>query len=109
MPVKEALGLIRSTLGARAAEINMMNNKFIEMIVSDHPEEFRVMVPESRLDDLIERTPELHKLSRRTLFHKKFYENIDDSFPFQNLTLEQIGIPRFDVIRDIRLMTSNEL
>lgn len=100
MPVKEALGLIRSTLGARAAEINMMNNKFIEMIVSDHPEkEFRVMVPESRLDDLIERTPELHKLSRRTLFHKKFYENIDDSFPFQNLTLEQIGIPRFDVIK----------
>lgn len=78
MSVKEALGVIRSTLGARAAEINMMNNKFIEMIVSDHPEkEFRVMVPESRLDDLIERTPELHKLSRRTLFHKKFYENIE--------------------------------
>lgn len=60
-----------------------MNNKFIEAIVSDNPEkEFRVMVPESKLDDVISSDPEMRKLSYRTLFHKVFHENIDASFPF---------------------------
>ena len=40
----------------------------------------------------------MRKLSYRTLFHKHFYENIDKSFPYKNLTLQQIGIPLYDVI-----------
>ena len=41
----------------------------------------------------------MRQLSYRTLFHKNFYENIDKSFPYQELTLQQIGIPPFDVLQ----------
>ena len=91
---------LRDLLGVTALEINMRNNKFVDKIISDRPEkEFQVMIPESKLDQYISNDPELKKLSFRTLFHKSFYENIDDDFPYQDLTLEQIGIPPFDVIQ----------
>ena len=57
------------------------------------------MVPESKLDDTINADPEMRRLSYRTLFHKNFFENIDVSFPYQHLTLKQIGIPYYDVIK----------
>jgi len=98
--VQEALSELKKICGARLAEINLMNNKFIETIISDNPEkEFRVMIPESRLDSLMAENAELRKLSYKTIFHKKFYENIDDEFPYKHLTLAQIGIPYFDIIK----------
>ena len=57
------------------------------------------MIPESKLDAFIKDNKELRQLSYRTLFHKHFYENIDDTFPYQELTLLQIGIPFYDVIQ----------
>lgn len=100
MTVRDALEEIRRTVGVNAVEINLMNNKFIEAIISDAPElEFKVMVPESQLDDTISSDTEMRKLSYRTIFHKKFYENIDYDFPFQDLTLRQIGIPYFDILK----------
>jgi len=67
--------------------------------VSDRPEkEFDVMIPESKLDAYIKENKELRQLSYRTLIHKHFFENIDERFPYQELTLQQIGIPPFDVI-----------
>lgn len=100
MTVRDALEEIRRTLGVNAVEINLMNNKFIEAIISDAPElEFKVMVPESQLDDTISSDTEMRKLSYRTIFHKKFYENIDFDFPFQDLTLRQISIPYFDILK----------
>lgn len=100
MTVKEALDELKRICGVKAVEINMMNNKFIEAIVCDSPErEFKVMIPESKLDETIQSDSELRKLSYRTLFHKKFHENIDSYFPFRDLTLRQIGIPYFDVLK----------
>lgn len=100
MTVANAFAVLKEKLGVRALEINLMNNKFIEAIISDKPEkEFNVMIPESKLDELISETHELRKLSYKTLFHKKFYENIDSAFPFLNLTLNQIGIPYYDIIK----------
>ena len=100
MTVGAALDELKRVCGARAVEINMMNNKFVEAIVSDTPErEFRVMVPESKLDAVMTADPEIRRLAYKTLFHKKFYENIDAEFPFPDLTLAQIGIPHYDVLR----------
>lgn len=100
MTVKDALADLKSLLNVKALEINMRNNKFIDKIVSDKPEkEFEVMIPESKLDDYISKNPEIRKLSYRTLFHKSFFENIDKDFPYMLLTLQQIGIPPFDVIQ----------
>ena len=98
--VKEALSGLKALLGAKSAEINMRNNKFVDYIVSDQPEKkFEVMLPESRLDEHIGNDAELKRLSYRTLFHKSFHENIDDAFPYQGLSLQQIGIPPFDVMQ----------
>lgn len=100
MTVKEVMERLKSLLNVKALEINMRNNKFIDKIVSDKPEiEYEVMIPESKLDDYINNNQELKKLSYRTLFHKSFYENVDADFPYQELTLQQIGIPPFDVIQ----------
>lgn len=100
MAVQDALKYLKSLLGVKAVEINMRNNKFIDKIVSDKPEkEYEIMIPESKLDEYINNNSELRKLSYRTLFHKSFFENIDEDFPYKNLTLQQIGIPQFDVIQ----------
>jgi len=99
MVLEDVMAYLKSFLNAQALEINMRNNKFIDKIVSDKPEkEYEVMIPESKLDDYINSDTELRKLSYRTLFHKSFYEVIDDDFPYKHLTLQQIGIPKFDVL-----------
>lgn len=100
LTVKQILERLKSLLDVNALEINMRNNKFVDKIISDKPEkEFKVMIPESQLDKCISEDKELTKLSYRTLFHKSFFENIDQDFPYQDLSLQQIGIPLFDVIQ----------
>lgn len=100
LTVRQVLNRLRTVLSANALEINMRNNKFVDKIISDKPEkEFQAMIPESKLDQYISEDKELTKLSYRTLFHKSFFENIDQDFPYQELTLEQVGIPLFDVLQ----------
>lgn len=97
--IAQVLKKLKDVLNVNVVEINMRNNKFVDKIISDQPEkEFEVMIPESKLDAYIKQNEELRKLSYRTLFHKHFYENIDKAFPYKSLTLQQIGIPLFDVI-----------
>lgn len=100
MTVGEVLEQLKKVLGVKAVEVNMRNNKFIDKIVSDRPEKvFEVMTPESKLDDVIKADDEMRQLSYKTIFHKSFYENIDDYFPYKNLTLKAIGIPEYDVLQ----------
>lgn len=98
--VCEVLSILKEVLNVNAVEINMRNNKFIDKIISDKPEkEFPVQLPESKLDNYINNNEELRKLSYKTLFHKCFIENIDEYFPYQEMSLKEIGIPLFDVIQ----------
>lgn len=100
MKVKEILEKLKKILNVSVVEINMRNNKFIDKIISDRPEkEFVLHIPESKLEDTIQSNEELRKLSYRTIFHKCFYENIDESFPYMELSLIEIGIPRYDIIQ----------
>ena len=52
----------------------------------------------AKLDDYINSNAELRKLSYRTLFHKSYFEIIESDFPYQELTLQELGIPLYDVI-----------
>lgn len=98
--VNDVLDSLKALLNVKTVEINMCNNKFVDKIISDKPEkEFEVMLPESKLDEFIDNDADLKKLSYRTLFHKSFHENIDATFPYKELTLQQIGIPPFDVLK----------
>lgn len=98
--VDEILIRLKDLLEVRGVEINMLNNKFVDKIISDKPEkEFDIRIPESKLEEYIGNNAELRKLSYKTLFHKSFIENIDDTFPYKGMTLQQIGIPLFDIIQ----------
>lgn len=98
--VKEALNELKVLLGANRLEINMRNNKFVDKVIADKSEEtFEVMLPESKLEQHIKNDAKLHKLLYQTYFHKTFYEDIGTDFPYPDLSLEQIGIPPFDVIQ----------
>lgn len=100
MTIAQILGELKKLLGVDALEINMRNNKFVEKIISDKPEkEFDIRIPESQLDYYISSNEELRKLSYRTLFHKCFIENIDEYFPYMEMSLKEIGIPLFDVLQ----------
>lgn len=104
LSAEDAVGVIlsklKTLLGAEAVEINMRNNKFVDKIISDKPEkELDVRLPESQLDEYIRKDKELRQLSYKTLFHKVFFENIDDAFPYQDMKLKEIGIPLYDVIQ----------
>lgn len=100
MSVSDILHDLRILLDVGALEINMRNNKFVRKIVSDCPEkEFDVRLPESKLDEYIKSQEELRKLSYRTLFRKSFIENIDDSFPYKEMSLVDVGIPLFDILQ----------
>ena len=100
MTIAQILGELKQLLDVDALEINMRNNKFVEKIISDKPEkEFDIRIPESQLDNYIGSHEELRKLSYRTLFHKCFIENIDEYFPYMEMSLKEIGIPLFDILQ----------
>lgn len=100
LSVESCMSELRKLLHTDTIEINMRNNKFVDHIVTDRTnQEFEVMMPESQLEDYINRTPELRKLSYRNRFFKSAHENIDSDFPYQSITLKQLGIPPFDVIQ----------
>ena len=100
MTIAQILGALKKLLDVDALEINMRNNKFVEKIISDKPEkEFDIRIPESQLDNYISSNEELRKLSYRTLFHKCFIENIDEYFPYMEMSLKEIGIPLFDILQ----------
>lgn len=98
--VKEVISILKNVLNVNLVEINMRNNKFIDKIISDKPEkEFIVRLPESKLDNYISNNEELRKLSYKTLFRKCFIENIDENFPYSEMSLKEVGIPLYDVIQ----------
>lgn len=98
--LQDALRKLKDLLRVKALEINLRNNRFIDKIISDNPEkEFAVRVPESKLEALIQSNAEMRQLSYKTLFHKDFIENLDKGFPYPEMTLQQIGIPWYDVLQ----------
>jgi len=100
MSLNEVLATLRRLFGVKNVEIVMRNNKFVDKVITDHPEkEYAVAIPESRLEYYIRNNEELRKKSYRTVLHKKVIESLSSTFPYPDLTLEQIGIPPFDVIQ----------
>jgi hypothetical protein len=57
------------------------------------------MLPASKIPDYILANEELNYLQITEGFYQHDYENIDDSFPYQELTLQQIGLPPLDVLQ----------
>ena len=94
----DAFTLIKSALGVKQVEINLRNDKFVDIIVSKNDNQrFTPMLPESKISDYIDSNYDLYTRSRSDL-NQNAYENIDETFPYQRLTLKEIGVPYYDVI-----------
>ena len=57
------------------------------------------MLPASKIPDYILASDELNYMQMVEGFYQHDFENIDDLFPYQELTLQQIGLPPFDVLQ----------
>lgn len=100
-PIKDALQLIKNVLEIETVEINLRNGAFVDYLVSrSNNKKFVTMLPKSAIPNFIDTSSELEYLSVQDggLYQHSF-ENIDDEFPYPDLTLKQIGIPYLDVLQ----------
>ncbi|MCL2417497.1 MAG: HesA/MoeB/ThiF family protein [Bacteroidales bacterium] len=99
--VKDSLQILKSVLNAESVTIKLVNDKFVDFLISkSENKKFEVMLPASKIPDYIDDNDELTDL---TLNDGWVYQNeiseVDENFPYQDLTLRQIGIPYFDIIK----------
>jgi len=98
--IAQALNIIGQTLQTDTVEINLRNDKFVDRIVSrSENRSFSPMLPASKIPDYILAHEEMNYLQTVEGFYQHDFENIDDSFPYQELTLQQTGTPPFDVLQ----------
>ena len=99
--VKEALSIIREVLQVNQVEINMQNDKFVDELISrSDNQKFLPMLPESKIPAYIEASEELQTMAfLEGGLYQNTFENIDEEFPYQELSLREIGIPYLDVLQ----------
>lgn len=96
--ISDALNMIKEALNTSQVVINLRNNAFIlKIIMSKTEKEYEVMLPESKMSDfLLNNTLKIDLTDR---IYQDFVENIGDDFQYKNLSLQQIGIPFYDIIQ----------
>jgi adenylyltransferase/sulfurtransferase len=98
--IHQAIQIIKDRLGVRSVEINLKNNKFVDMIGSRTTNEtFSPMLPESKIPDFISQSQELQGIQANEGFYQNSFENIDETFKYLYFSLKQIGVPYFDVMQ----------
>lgn len=95
----DALMLIKNELKVEKATINLRNERFVDKVVrrTDN-KRFFPKLPASMIPDYVENNPELNNQLQRNIEQNE-YENIDEKFPYLELTLREIGIPYFDILQ----------
>ena len=99
--IGKALQLIRTTLNVESVTINLRNDEFVDYLASrSDNKKFVTMLPKSQIPNYIDASKELEYLSIKDGgLYQNSYENIDEEFPYPDLTLKQIGVPYFDVLQ----------
>lgn len=97
--VADCLAMLKEQLKVTSVEINLRNDRFVDIIATRNDNQsFRPMLPESKIPNYIDSNPQLYCRLHGDL-NQNAYENIDEEFPYQNLTLRQVGIPYFDILQ----------
>ncbi|MFH1119806.1 MAG: ThiF family adenylyltransferase [Bacteroidota bacterium] len=96
--IEDALAMIKEATKSNQVVINLRNNAFIKKIIPEKTEkEYNVLLPESKMSEFLQNNSLGINLSER--IYQDFVENIGDDFQYKNLTLNQIGIPFYDIIQ----------
>ena len=98
MSVAETLAMLRQELAAQTVSICLENDCFVDY-VSERSNDKRtsVMCPGRAVESMIERDAHLSGVLLSGLYQHE-YRMIDSTFPYQELTLKQLGIPERDVL-----------
>lgn len=98
MPINECLKLLKEKLNTNSLYINLRNNVFVTSITTSNTEQtYQVLLPESQISDFL--TNNTLGLDPKERIFQEFVEDIGDDFPHQNLSLNQIGVPFYDIIQ----------
>ncbi|MDR2971055.1 MAG: ThiF family adenylyltransferase [Bacteroidales bacterium] len=99
--IAEALEFIKKRLKVDSVTINLRNDKFVDFLSSrSSNQKYNTMMPASKIPDFIDAHKELEYLTIADGgLYQHSYEDIDEEFPYPQLTLKQIGIPYLDVLQ----------
>ena len=98
-PVSEALARLRESLQSSRITLHLTGDCFVDKVYrKDNDAAREVMLPGRAVAAFAEKDPELSGLPLSALYQHEFRE-IDERFPWQQLTLGQLGIPAQDVLQ----------
>lgn len=98
MSVAESLKILKYKLNTNQLYINLRNNVFITHIIEDRTEQsHKVLLPESKISEFIMNN--LGGIDPKEKIFQEFVEEIGDDFQYSHLSLNEIGIPYFDIIQ----------
>jgi len=98
MTVEETLGCLQQELGARDVSVRLSNDCFVDYVTLRSNDSRRmVMLPGRAVEGWIAADKELSGIPLSG-FYQHEYRFIDSSFPYQQLTLGELGIPPRDVL-----------
>jgi adenylyltransferase/sulfurtransferase len=99
--IGDALEIIKKVLNVEQVTINLRNDRFVDFLSSRvDNKKYETMMPGSKIPNLIDNSKELEYLAiNYGGLYQHSYENIDEEFPYMDLTLKQIGIPYLDVLQ----------
>lgn len=101
----EALEMLENHLGEEDAQIVLRGQAWTDYIEKrSNGERFSVMLPESMVAQYMQEHPKL-KGEDPEAFYQNEYRLLDRTFPYADLTLQQLGIPDWDVLH-VRTRTS---
>lgn len=95
--VAEVLSYFRSTLCCENVRLLLRDDSFVDYVVrKDNSSRCEVMLPGRAVESSLEKGP-FSGLGSNALYQHE-YKEIDGEFPYENITLDQIGIPSRDVL-----------
>jgi len=99
--IGDVLTIIKENLQVESVTINLRNGKFVAYLSSrTDNKRYITMMPESKIPNFIDSSKELEYLAIKDGgLYQQAYEDIDDEFPYMDLTLKEIGIPYLDVLQ----------
>jgi len=100
-PIVETLQIIKTTLNVNSVTINLRNDKFVDFLSSrSDNKKYVTMMPASKIPNFIDAHKELEYLTIADGgLYQHAFEDIDEEFPYLDLTLKQIGVPYLDVLQ----------
>jgi adenylyltransferase/sulfurtransferase len=96
--VEEALAILSYTLNANDVAICLSGDSYVDY-VSERSNDRRteVMLPARKVEAFVEQHPHLRGILMSE-FYQHEYHRVDKTFPYQSLSLGELGIPVWDIL-----------